>query len=159
MEIQVMDNKPDNSNEINENLRNINAALTAINCNLGKLLGILTTPAPPTIILPAVEGAVEGGEPDIGFTDVSLLIYSLQSALFEISGLSGVNPHDLYILHDISFLVGRDLAKWEIDLETAYSAILESARRAGFKVSDIKVEVYQEILDGIQYWQQSQGLN
>ena len=154
-----MNDKPDNSNEINENLRNINAALTAINCNLGKLLGILTTPAPTTITVPADQGAVEDEELNDGFTNTSMLIYSLQSALFEISGLSGVIPDDLYILNDISFLVGRGLARWEINLEYAYSEVLESARRAGFKVSDIKVEVYQEILDGIQYWQQSQGLN
>ena len=152
-----MNNKQDNSSETNENLRNINAALTAINCNLGKLLGILTTPTPQPIILPASQVEAEDEELNDGFTDISLLIYSLQSALFEISGLSGVIPDDLYILHDVSFLVGRDLTKWGVNLEHAYKAVLESAGRAGFKVADIKVEVYQEIIDGVKHYQQCQG--
>ena len=145
--------------DINTNLSHISAALTSINCNLGKFVGMMTapTPAPATIIMPTDQGAVEDEELNGGFADLSLLIYSLQSALFEISGLSGIIPDDLYILHDVSFLVGRDLTKWGVNLEHAYKAVLESAGRAGFKVGDIKTEIYQEIIDGVMYYQQCQG--
>ena len=156
-----MNDKSNILGDINTNLNHISAALTAINCNLSKFLGMLTTPTlaqpPPAIIPSASLGAAEDEELNDGFTDISLLIYSLQSALFEISGLSGVIPDDLYILHDVSFLVGHGLTSWGINLETAYSAVLESAGRAGFKVGDIKVEVYQEILDGVKHYQQCQG--
>ena len=145
---------------INTNLSHISAALTSINCNLGKFVGMMTAspPAPATIIMPADQRAVEDEELNGGFTDISLLIYSLQSALFEISGLSGIVTHDLYILHDICFLVGRGLDSWEISLECAYKSVLDSAGKAGFKVEDIKAEVYQEILDGVKSLQQDQGL-
>ena len=150
-----MNDKSNILGDINTNLSHISAALTSINCNLGKFLGMLTTPAQPP---PADQGAVEDSEPNDGFTDISLLIHSLQSALFEISGLSGIVLYDLYILHDIAFLVGQNMAKWGINFEYAYSAVLDSAGRAGFKVNDIKVEIYQEVLDGVRSLQQDQGL-